>query len=347
MDAELWPQEAFGGVSDEQFWDDLASDKPLATTARTAQPEAGSGQPRPRPGEPRPGDPRLGDPRAGGPRREGQRPGEGRPGEGRPSDRTQVFQAAGFQSAQSTGPQPRATTQPQPVQPLPQPAQPAQLTQPLRSGAPSQPVPVRGAAPPQPLPAPPVPTLPAAQHAGPATGRGRHGSREDPLTSAAYSLRSSGSVDGRSYQVSRRAAISQETQAFSIADADAAPGGYQSSSSPHGYDTPPNGYNLPPGAAHGGPASSGPADNGGTGAYPYAYSQPNQLGQARRQTDPAGPPPPPYGESYRTSDPRWGSGVTEYGRPAANGVRPDPYGERSAHQGGYPGPYDPRERDRR
>ena len=38
VDEELWPVEAFGGVSDEQFWDDLATDKPLATTARTAQP---------------------------------------------------------------------------------------------------------------------------------------------------------------------------------------------------------------------------------------------------------------------------------------------------------------------
>src|SRR5580704_771964 len=37
LDEELWPTETFGGVSDEQFWDDLASDKPLATTARTAQ----------------------------------------------------------------------------------------------------------------------------------------------------------------------------------------------------------------------------------------------------------------------------------------------------------------------
>ena len=37
LDEELWPAETFGGVSDEQFWDDLASDKPLATTARTAQ----------------------------------------------------------------------------------------------------------------------------------------------------------------------------------------------------------------------------------------------------------------------------------------------------------------------
>ena len=41
VDRELWPAEAFGGVSDEQFWDDMAADKPLATTARTAQPGSG------------------------------------------------------------------------------------------------------------------------------------------------------------------------------------------------------------------------------------------------------------------------------------------------------------------
>jgi hypothetical protein len=42
VDEELWPAETFGGVTDEQFWDDLAADKPLATTARTAQPDSGS-----------------------------------------------------------------------------------------------------------------------------------------------------------------------------------------------------------------------------------------------------------------------------------------------------------------
>jgi len=45
VDQELWPIEAFGGVSDEQFWDDLAADKPLATTARAAQTASGAGTP--------------------------------------------------------------------------------------------------------------------------------------------------------------------------------------------------------------------------------------------------------------------------------------------------------------
>ena len=42
IDEEMWPTEAFGGLSDDQFWDDLASDKPLTTTARTAHQDSGA-----------------------------------------------------------------------------------------------------------------------------------------------------------------------------------------------------------------------------------------------------------------------------------------------------------------
>jgi hypothetical protein len=56
VELELWPIEAFGGVSDEQFWDDLAADKPAAMTARAAQADSGPSRhpakayPPPRPG---------------------------------------------------------------------------------------------------------------------------------------------------------------------------------------------------------------------------------------------------------------------------------------------------------
>jgi hypothetical protein len=59
VDSEMWPEESFGGVSDEQFWDDLSADKPLASTARTAQPDPES-RPRPEPRSARPGQSRLG-----------------------------------------------------------------------------------------------------------------------------------------------------------------------------------------------------------------------------------------------------------------------------------------------
>jgi hypothetical protein len=422
IDAEMWPEESFGGVSDEQFWDDLASDKPLATTARTAQaaqaaqsaqPEVGAARPRPRPADRRPGE---------------------RLAEIRPADRTadqpvqpsgpqpiqavtqafpaatQAYPASAGHHAQATGSQPaRAITQPQlaqssqlppsPQPPSPQLTQPSQQFQSPRAAAqpPSLP-PGSGSSYPaaQASPTPAGQAYPATQYAGPPQGRGRHSSGEDPLTSAAYSMRSSGSVDGRSYQASRRAreltrdqyeaAISQETQTFSVTDAEATPsGGYPGSNSQFRPELPSGGAGTSgaPGigsAGNGrtpGAHRSGRRDArdgyGSTGAYPYSYGQPGQAAPSSHT--------PPRGESYgndsgwtdsgwtdrgrtdsgwndggRTDDgaddPRWGSGARDYGRPApapaVKGSRPDNgRGERHAYQGGYPGRYNPRGTDRR
>jgi hypothetical protein len=140
LDEELWPAETFGGVSDEQFWDDLASDKPLATTARTAQQDS--------PGKAR-------------------RP---RTGPGPAAERTAIQPAyAATQPVQSMKSQPPATTQP------------------VRVAASSS---------------PPRETVPAPRETAtqPTETRRRRPSsaEEDPLTSAAFSLRPSGPVDGRS-----------------------------------------------------------------------------------------------------------------------------------------------------
>jgi hypothetical protein len=171
VDEELWPAEAFGGVSDEQFWDDLAADKPLATTARTAQPDGGARMRRPNAGplpELRPGDSRT----------------EMRP-----------IQAA---------------TQPSP-----------NATQPVRAA------------------------YPAA-----ALGGAGLGPDDDPLTSPAYSLR----PKARSHQSSRRsdltreqyeAATSQDTQTFSLAETQAATGGYPGGVPPfRQFDQPARGNGL-------------------------------------------------------------------------------------------------------
>ena len=189
VDEELWPAESFGGVSDEQFWDDMASDKPLTTTARTAQQD--------------------------------------------PRTRNRPFNAVPPPTA--TKPTATKPTVTQPVQRMtpqvPGVTQPIRLaagTSPLLS-APSQPM----SAPSQPMSAPSQP-MSAAQ---PAETRGRRRARrsddEDPLTSAAFSLRSSGPVDGRS---SRRSpdmpreeydtTVTQETQTFSAAETEAASSGY-------------------------------------------------------------------------------------------------------------------------
>ena len=117
LDEELWPAETFGGVSDEQFWDDLASDKPLATTARTAQDSPGKNRPAGRaPGT------GLDTGSATGPQavqvpRAVQGPADGRdPGRGRRASGTGTYAApltAPDPAAERTAPQPAyAATQP-------------------------------------------------------------------------------------------------------------------------------------------------------------------------------------------------------------------------------------------
>jgi hypothetical protein len=260
VDEELWPTETFGGVSDEQFWDDLASDKPLATTARTAnaaQPDSASRR-------------RLPDAVPGPDGRGGAGPGRGdngriaggsgayrqpaiRPG---PADRTVIQPVKAGPQAIHTGPQPvQPATTPAPV--VPRSYQPATQPQPYQAAAPSyqtatQPAPIAGQGGRPGLPAAPRGRARSAN----GTDLGLGGAAgEDPLTSAAYSLRPRGAVDGRSYQSSRRSrelsrerydtAISQETQSFSLGDAQAATGGY-----PGGLP-PLRQYELPPGGGNG------------------------------------------------------------------------------------------------
>ncbi len=233
VDEELWPAETFGGVSDEQFWDDLASDKPLATTARTAAPPVPASRqrlPEIVPGRDVDDRGRADATRMAGGAVPGSGSGSGgyAPLAGRsgPADRT-VIQPV------QTGPQPTSAsarsyqpgTQPQPYQAVAQSYQPATQPAPIasvagqggRAGQPALPADRRGR---------------ARMANGTDTGAG---AGEDPLTSAAYALRPPGAVDGRSYQSARRsrdqydAALSQETQAFSLADSQAATGGYPGS----------------------------------------------------------------------------------------------------------------------
>jgi hypothetical protein len=201
LDEELWPTESFGGVSDEQFWDDLASDKPLATTARTAQQEPPS---RSRLSGPAPGaglitgsaagtaagldngpatGPQVVQAPAGDRKRDERGPGGGR------RDRYPASRTASDPTAERTAIQPSyAATQP--VQGMKPPLPGA--TQPVRAAA----TPPRGTA------VPPRGTATPPREAGtqPTETRRRRPSsaEEDPLTSAAFSLRPSGPVDGRS-----------------------------------------------------------------------------------------------------------------------------------------------------
>ena len=171
VDEELWPTEAFGGVSDEQFWNDMAADKPLATTARTAQPDR-SARRRPPGGGPLP-DLYPADNRGRADGRRGTAEGPGTHPQPRlgPDDRTAV------QPVQA-GTQPSPTS-PSATQPYPSATQPAlTATQPVR-----------------------VTHQPAESRE---RSRPAISADEDPLTSPAYSLRPKGSVNGQSYPSSRR-----------------------------------------------------------------------------------------------------------------------------------------------
>ena len=369
VDEELWPTESFGGVSDEQFWDDLAADKPLATTARTAQPETAARRRPPNSG-PLP-DLHPVESRSREDSRRATAEGAGTHPQPRlgPDDRTAIqptVQAAAQPAAQP-GARPGATaplaTQPYPTatQPSPIAAQPVRVTQPVR----------------------------AAQPAGGSRGRSRAAisADEDPLTSPAYSLRAKGSVDGRSRRPDpgrEQYDAGQETQAFSVADTQAAGVGYPDRVPPfRQFDRPAHsangrsrsdGYRSDPLRAdppradppradprrtdplrseHFRPDPPRPGDGyGATGAYPYP--QPQTYGEP---TSPASTPP--YGERYGygapasqsnpAGDPRRPNGGRSPGQTGANGAGDGSWASRPGYPpvNGHRGPYDPRGYDRR
>jgi hypothetical protein len=173
VDQELWPAEAFGGVTDEQFWDDLAADKPLATTARAAQSDSGS---RKRPQNAVPQNAIAAPDR--GPEGSGAYPRSRPDSAGRaavqPVQAAAQPSSAAVRSAPSAARASQVATQPSAIM-----AQPVQAAY--------QPTESRG----RPRPG-------SGGFSGPGVSLD-----DDPLTSPAYSLRPKGAVDGRSYQPSR------------------------------------------------------------------------------------------------------------------------------------------------
>ena len=355
VDQELWPPEAFDGVTDEQFWDDLAADKPLTTTARTAHPDSGSRR-RPQTGMPLP---------------------EGRADlpEGRASvvdglvEGSVVYPHSQPTAADRVAMQPiRAAIQPSPTA--------ARAYQTATEPSPTATHPVS------------IAHQPAESHRRPRTGSsGFAGSDEDPLTSPAYSLRPKGAVDGRSYKSSRRsrnltweqyeAALLQGTQTFSLSDAQGATGGSPDSMPP---------FRQPELSAHGrgrvsevrsDPLRSDPLRSDGSwpgsssspatiatpvyqsslrsvGAYigTGGYSSLEQLyGQSIQAMK-----TPPYGEMYGygnpaglAGNPRPPDGARGRGRHVGHSFGDGNWGSRPAYPPahGYRAPYDPWGNDRR
>jgi hypothetical protein len=179
LDEELWPAEAFGGISDEQFWDDLASDKPLTTTARTAQQEPG---PRKRPLDAAPAADRQ--PARAKAEDRSRSLGEDRSRSlGEDRSRGQERSLGEDRRGAGYGAYPESRTRPNPaaertaVQPATQPVRPS--TQPAET-----------------------------------RGHRRRSAEEDPLTSSAFALRASGPVDGRSALRSRDSSAGGGTPSY-------------------------------------------------------------------------------------------------------------------------------------
>jgi hypothetical protein len=171
VDEELWPTEEFGGVSDEQFWSDLAADKPLTTTARTAQPDSAASR-RPPSGGPLPDLYPAGD-------------------RGRADGRRGIAEGSGTRPQPRPVPNDRTATQPVHAGKQSSPTSPG-ATQPYTSAT------QRVSTATQPVR---VTHQPAES---PGRSRPAASADEDPLTSPAYSLRAKGNANGHSYPSPRR-----------------------------------------------------------------------------------------------------------------------------------------------
>jgi len=318
VDEELWPAEAFGGVSDEQFWDDLAADKPLATTARTAQPDTAARR-RP-PGAGSLPDPYPADDRGRGHGKRGTAEGPGthpqpRPG---PGDRTATQPV---QAGTQPSPTPSAATQPYPTATQPSPT----ATQPVR---------------------------PAHQPAEP-RGRSRSvtSADEDPLTSPVYSLRSKGSVNGQSYP---SAGGGYPDAAPANRQFDRPPHGASGRGLTDASRTDPvrsNGYRSDPLRSDPlRPDSLRPSNgHGGNATYPYSqqpYSEPTQSmnTSVHDERHGYGNPAGSWVQAAPGSDPRRANGGWTASRAGGSGAGDGYRGSRPAYPpaNSYRAPYDPR-----
>jgi hypothetical protein len=368
LDEELWPAESFGGVSDEQFWDDLASDKPLATTARTAQQEPPS---RNRLSGPAPGaglitgpaaaptagldtgaatGPQAVQAPAGDRKRDERGPGGGRRGS-YPAPRT-----ASDPTAERTAIQPSyAATQP--VQgmkpPLPGATQPVRVAATPPRGTAAQPreavTPPRGtAAQPREAVTPPrgTATQPRGTGTQPTETRRRRPSsaEEDPLTSAAFSLRPSGPVDGRSSLRARTGSADRYDTGTSPYPHSAPSYADPSSSATQTMSTPPYGQSY--GYGNGSPAAPAgePRRRNGNGGHARP-EDPGDGARPARQANPRGSHQATG--SYRSNGSYPANGYPANGYPAngypGNGYQGSGY-QGSGHRGnGHRAPYDPRD----
>ena len=361
-DNDPWPSaDEIDGVSDDQFWSDLSSDKPLATTARTAQAPSDAGQPwAPGDGPGRPGpsaEPDSADTVSALVPADAPAMGRGRRGQRRaaePEDSTEPRPRQQPDGGAGGAAGPRGAGGSSGAAGPRGPGGSSGAAGPRGAGGSS------GAAGPRGAGGSSGAAGPGASGGSPRRGepmRSPRGAGEDPLTGTSFSRAARGASDSRSYQGSRQVhrpshgrpdASADETQTMRTdprGDRAPGPAGAPGSGSPRrgapgpggrpgpggttgpghrGYqDLPPSGLGRPGGL--GGPnAPTGPNSVGG----PASPGDPRGDGGYRTGARPAGPYPegtsghePPARSSRHASPARGGRPPVSSGRPPASSGR--------------------------
>jgi hypothetical protein len=324
-DDDDWPSMEWDKLSDEQYWAELSSDKPLATTARTpqaaseakpaaaknGQSRAGAAKPRPGTADPAPAPPAAAEPG---------------PGRDLPSRKSHSSQ------------QREAVTERLPIRSRQQPAAPGRA-----SDSPPPARPGNG----RPASEPSLAMLASLASAPP--GRPPGALDEDPLTSPSFARPT---VDSRSYQSARKNPQGQDTGGHQHLDSPPAGAGYGGNGygtggyEATGYD---DGSGYPNGSGHSAADAAAYTPAGGTYQPPdytttaYAYP-PAPAAQASPPPVPAQQPAGWYGAPDEPAVPQ-GNPYGSYVEPAQAGyptIPPAGY-EPQQHAGsaypGYPAGY--------
>jgi hypothetical protein len=356
-DDDDWPSTEWDKLSDEQYWAELSADKPLATTARTAQPSpakdamAAPGVAQPKPAQLNPAR-TPGQPSSGS-----ANPAPAKPAQSRPAPTRPAGTPPGRPAAAPTGPgkpppdresvAPRRRARPQehtevlPLRNRPRPAAAAAPSPPPQAGEPSMAVLASLAnTPPARRPEP----MPNAD--------------DDPLTSPSFSRQAVPTQDSRSYRTAGRDRPRGSTGDYpsgryptgSYPNGSSATGSYPNGSSATG-SYPSGSYPSGSYPAGGGANGGGSRANGGTGPHGYQageHTNPSGAYPAIRpgERQPATPPatqavplsaPPPAPPRAPTGNP-YGSYVDS--APAATGSHaagyPEDRSRADGRYGGYP-----------
>ncbi len=321
-DDDDWPSMAWEKLSDEQYWAELSSDKPLSTTARSPQPAS---EARPAAAKGAPSRPASARPK----------PAASKPAAPAPAAAAEPARGRDLPSRKAPSVLREAVTERLPIRGRAQPA--------AHARAAIDPPPAARPAPPPPANEPSIAMLASFASAPPGA------LDEDPLTSPSFSRPA---IDSRSYSSARKSAPSGDTGPHPRSgdlpgQADYGSGGYGSS------DVPPNGHvsgaHRAPG--HGGPAYGGAgysdpgssdAGYGDSGygdpgyAYQAGHAQPGGWHSAEEHTPVQGNP---YGSYVDPASAAYPS-AAQAGYPDAHPGTGHP--SYPAQTGGYPEPaYEP------